>query len=51
MSELDVMMKDLRRLLETKDEKERQRFTRKWAGEMDILAKALDELKKKTRSV
>ena len=31
MSELDVMMKDLCRLLETKDEKERQRFARKWA--------------------
>lgn len=46
MSELDVMMKDLHRLLETKDEKERQRFTRKWASKMDMLAKALDVMKK-----
>ena len=51
MGELDMMMKDLRRVLETGEEKERQRFARKWAGKMDMLAKALDELKKKIRSV
>lgn len=49
MSELDVMMKDLHRLLETKDEKERQYFSRKWASKMDILAKALDAMKKKNK--
>lgn len=47
MSELDAMMKDLRRVFETGKEKERQHFARKWAGKMGILAKALDEMKKK----
>lgn len=47
MSELDVMMKDLRRVLETGEEKERQHFARKWVGKMDMLARALDEMKKK----
>lgn len=49
MSELDVMMKDLHRLLETKDEKERQRFVSKWASKMNMLAKALDAMKKKNK--